>query len=265
MAEANVISGAEAIFLPGNSIGILISHGFNGTPQSVQYLAYEFAKYGYTVYAPRLKGHGTTIEEMEKTTYQDWIADIQEAYLLLKQTCHHIFVMGQSMGGALALDLATKAAIDGVLTINAALSVPEYEALARQSAPRFITEGKPDIKDAEATEITYEQVPLNAVLQLLETMKVAKQGLPDVTCPIKIFVSPEDHVVPAHCSYNIFDSVNSSERELVALDHSYHVASLDYDKDRIIQHTIDFIQNHTQNTVLEKHTAPKRIENVILS
>ena len=250
MAESKVISGAEAIFLSGNSTGILISHGFNGTPQSVKYLAEEFAKYGYTVYAPRLKGHGTTIQEMEEATYQDWIADLQEAYLLLKQTCHHIFVIGQSMGGALALDLATKTVVDGVLTINAALSVPEYEALAHQSTPRYIAEGKPDIKDTEATEITYEQVPLKAVFQLLEMMKVAKQELTDVTCPVKIFVSPEDHVVPAHCSYNIFDSVNASERELVSLDHSYHVASLDYDKDKIIKHTIEFIQSHTQNTTV---------------
>ncbi len=246
MAESNVILGTEAIFLQGNSTGILICHGFNGTPQSVKHLAEGFAKYGYTIYAPRLKGHGTTILEMEEASYQDWISDLHEAYLLLKQTCHHIFVIGQSMGGALALELATKETLDGVLTINAALSVPEYEALAHKSEPRFILEGRPDIKDTVATEITYEQVPLKAVFQLLDIMKVANQELPKVTCPIKIFVSPEDHVVPAHCSYDIFDTVNSVEKELVSLEHSYHVASLDYDKDKIIKHTVEFIKTHTK-------------------
>ena len=250
MAEYNVISGAENIFIQGNSTGILICHGFNGTPQSVKYLAESFAKYGYTVYAPRLKGHGTTIFEMEEAHYQDWIADLHAAYLLLKQTCRHIFVIGQSMGGALALELATKEALNGVLTINAALSVPEYEALAVKSEPRFIDEGKPDIKNSEATEITYNQVPLKAVFQLINFMKVAKQGLSNITCPIKVFVSPEDHVVPANCSYDIFDTVHSTEKELVSLDNSYHVASLDHDKDKIVQHTIDFIQTHTKEVTV---------------
>ena len=246
MAESNAIPGTEAIFLKGNSTGILICHGFNGTPQSVSYLAKGLAKYGYTVYAPRLKGHGTSILEMEEATYLDWISNLNEAYLQLKQTCRHIFVIGQSMGGALALNLATKVNLSGILTINAALSVPEYEAYEKKSEPKFIEEGKPDIKDTKATEITYEKVPLNSIFQLLDIMKVAKQGLPEVTCPIKIFVSPEDHVVPAYCSYDIFDSVNSSEKELISLEHSYHVATLDYDKEKIIKYTIDFIQNYSK-------------------
>ena len=250
MAESTVIQGTEAIFTNGNSIGILICHGFNGTPQSVSYLAEGFAKYGFTVYAPQLKGHGTTILEMEQATYQDWISNLHEAYLLLKQTCRYVFVIGQSMGGALALDLATTEALTGVLTINAALSVPEYEAFGHKLEPRFIAEGKPDIKDTEATEITYDQVPLKAVLQLLDLMKATKQHLSKVTCPIKIFVSPEDHVVPAGCSYNIFDTVHSTEKELVSLENSYHVASLDYDKDKIIKHTVDFIKIHIEEATV---------------
>ena len=250
MAEYHVISGAENIFIEGNATGILICHGFNGTPQSVKYLAESFAKYGYTVYAPRLKGHGTSIYEMEEANDQDWISDLHEAYLLLKQTCRYIFVIGQSMGGALALHLATKETLTGVLTINAALSVPEYEVLAGKSAPKWIAEGKPDIKDSEATEITYDQVPLSAVHGLIDIMKVAKQGLSHITCPIKIFVSPEDHVVPANCSYDIFDTVHSTEKELVSLNNSYHVASLDYDKDKIIQHTIDFIETHIKGVTV---------------
>jgi carboxylesterase len=187
---------------------------------------------------------------MEEATYHDWISNLNDAYLLLKKTCRHIFVIGQSMGGALALHLASKEAFDGVLTINAALSVPGYEAFANQVEPRFIAEGKPDVKDLQATEITYEQVPLKAVFQLLKIMKVAKQQLPQVSCPAMVFVSPKDHVVPAQCSYDIFDSVSSTEKELVALSHSYHVASLDFDKDKIIKYTVDFINTHTQKATV---------------
>ncbi|AZV41010.1 alpha/beta hydrolase [Peribacillus asahii] len=250
MTKLYVRSGAESFFLPGNSTGILICHGFNGTPQSVRYLGEEFAAHGYTVYAPRLTGHGTHVNEMEEATYLDWIDDLHEAYLLLKQTCHSIFVIGQSMGGALALHLATKETFDGVLTINAALSVPEYEVLANQVQPRFITEGKPDIKDPEAAEITYEQVPLKAVFQLLNIMKVVKQELPKVKCPSMLFVSPEDHVVPAQCTDDIYNSVSASHKEKVILPNSYHVASLDYDKDKIVERAVNFIQTHTKNAIV---------------
>lgn len=250
MTTTNVIKGAESFFIPGNSTGILVCHGFNGTPQSVQYLAEGLAAHGFTVYAPRLKGHGTTVLEMEKATHQNWMTNIHEAYLKLKQTCHHVFVMGQSMGGALALHLASEVALDGILTINAALSVPEYEAYAKKNTPRFMPEGKPDVKDTQVSEITYKQVPLKAVQQLLEITKIARQQLSQINCPAMIFVSPEDHVVPAHCSYEIFDSISSSDRELVSLNHSYHVASLDYDKDNIINYTVDFIRAHSQNATI---------------
>lgn len=250
MTGIDVIKGAESFFLPGGSIGILICHGFNATPQSVRYLGEGFSQYGYTVYAPRLTGHGTSIHDMETATYHDWMANVTNAYLLLKQTCRHVFVIGQSMGGALVLDLASKVSCDGVLTINAALSVPEYEKLAHQTEPKFIAEGTPDINDTQATEIIYEQIPLTAIHQLLNLMKITKQQVPLVTSPIMIFVSPEDHVVPAYCSYDIFDSVTSSEKELIPLHHSYHVASLDYDKNQIIKHTVAFIQTHTEHATV---------------
>jgi carboxylesterase len=245
MVKSQVIVGAEDFFLAGNSIGIVLCHGFNGTPQSVKDVGEELANNGYTVYAPRLTGHGTTIFDMEKATYHDWIADIQQAYHLVKETCERVFIIGQSMGGALALHTATEVDCDGVLTINAALSVPEYESLQNKSEPRFMKEGKPDIKNTEAIEITYDQVPLNAISQLLDVMNIAKQQLQQVKCPAMIFVSPEDHVVPAHCSYDIFDCISSTQKELVPLQQSYHVATLDYDQDIIIQHIVEFIQRHS--------------------
>ena len=131
----------------------------------------------YTVFAPRLAGHGTDEYEMETSHYQEWIQDVEMAYAKLKRTCTHVFAIGQSMGGALVLDLATKVACDGILTINAALQVPEYEIYRNQSVPRFIPEGKPDIKDDTAKEITYDQVPSKAINQLLDIMEHTSQKL----------------------------------------------------------------------------------------
>ncbi|MGW6302274.1 alpha/beta hydrolase [Peribacillus butanolivorans] len=246
MTAAKVIPGAESFFLPGNSIGILICHGFNGTPQSVRYLGDNLAAKGYTVYAPRLKGHGTDELDMETSHYQDWVHDVETAYAKLKQTCTYVFAIGQSMGGALVLDLATKVPCEGILTINAALQVPEYEIYRNQPVPRFIPEGEPDVKDDTVTEITYDQVPSKAINQLLDIMVHTSQQLENISCPILLFHSPEDHVVPARCSNQIYDTVLSLDKELIALENSYHVASLDYDKDQIIEQAYRFIQIHSK-------------------
>lgn len=78
--DFDVLPGAEPFISQGGKTGILVSHGFTGTTQSMRPLAEAFANEGYSVYAPRLKGHGTHYEDMETSTYQDWIASVEEAY-----------------------------------------------------------------------------------------------------------------------------------------------------------------------------------------
>jgi len=244
MSNSTIIFGAESFFIPGNQTGILLCHGFNGTPQSVAYIGECLAKAGFTVYAPLLKGHGTNEEDMETCSYQDWIQNIHDAYDTLKKTCSNIVVIGQSMGGALALTLAGSTACSGIITINAALEVPLYETFKYADAPRFILEGKPDINDPSAFEITYASVPLKAIQQLLLLMQDARQKLHQVSCPILICSSPDDHVVPAYCSMEIFLRISSTEKERIDLSSSYHVASLDYDKDKIVEASLCFIEQH---------------------
>ncbi|SEH68246.1 carboxylesterase [Halobacillus karajensis] len=120
-----VLNGAEEIRFEGNKVGILISHGFTGTTQSIKPLAEAYARGGYTVYCPRLKGHGTTPEDMETTSYQDWIASVESAYEWLLERCKKVFVVGLSMGGTLALYMASQyKRIAGVIPINAAIDIP---------------------------------------------------------------------------------------------------------------------------------------------
>src|SRR5690554_4668640 len=144
-----VIEGAESFYIKGGEIGVLICHGFMGTPQSVRYLGERFAELGYTVLAVRSKGHGTDYRDLEKCTSEDWFNSLENGYKVLKEECSKVFVIGQSMGGALTLKLAYKYPnIDGIMLINAALSVPAYEFVRKlDHPPRYINEGKPDIKN----------------------------------------------------------------------------------------------------------------------
>ncbi|PLR79248.1 lipase [Bacillus sp. V3-13] len=236
-----VLEGAEPFYFEGNKVGILISHGFTGSTQSMRPLGEAYAKAGYTVCGPRLKGHGTHYEEMETTTYEDWIGSIEEGYQWLKEHCDTIFVTGLSMGGTLTLYLAEKYPdIKGIIVINAAIEIPDMEAVQHANV-RFLDAIGSDIKNPNVKELAYEKTPVKSVREIVKLMEIVKNKLSQITCPVLIFVSEEDHVVPPGNSQIIYDQVSSPVKEKIELKNSYHVATLDYDQDMIIDETLVFI------------------------
>jgi carboxylesterase len=248
LTEEKVMTGAEPFLLKGNKIGILLSHGFVGTPQSVRELGEYLHRYGFTVLAPRLTGHGTSSEEMELAKYTDWLQDLEDAYLTLRETSEEVFVIGQSMGGALCLQLAAKfPEIKGVATINAALHVPAYDEFRNKRGPRFIQEGAPDIKDPNAIEVTYDAVPLTAIHELQKVLDLTINTLGNVRIPVLTLTSEEDHVVPPTDSAQILQGVSSKIKAQILLKDSYHVASLDYDKAIIAHYCHSFVEKIINN------------------
>jgi carboxylesterase len=244
-----VLPGAGSFFLKGNEIGILISHGFVGTPQSVSFLGEYLASEGFTVYGVRLSGHGTHYEDMERCNYQDWIKSIEDGFNFLQQHCRDIFVIGQSMGGTLTLNLSQKYKnIKGIMLINAAInSIPPMERYKNQHIPRFIHEGEPDIKAKNVHEITYSKVPVRSIHQLFALMAETRDRLSLVACPVLAFRSEEDHVVPPENTNFILASIQSEIKEVVPLYNSYHVASMDNEKEFIAEQCSVFINKLVRN------------------
>ncbi|PKG23314.1 alpha/beta hydrolase [Niallia nealsonii] len=246
-----VMEGAESFFWQGNDIGVLISHGFMGTPQNVRYLGGEFAELGYTVYTPRLKGHGTHFKDMEKHNHKDWFADVENAYHFLKMRCSAIYVIGQSMGGTLALWLANKYKdIPGLVLINAALSVPSYDYLVGKTSPKYVLGTAPDIKLEGVQEITYNQVSIHSIHELQKLMEKTYAIIPNVKSPILCFKSAEDHVVPPENTDYIIKNAGSFQKEAVTLTNSFHVASMDHDKEEIIEKTHEYIRKNERELKL---------------
>ncbi|MFC2949851.1 alpha/beta hydrolase [Virgibacillus sediminis] len=238
-----VLSGAESFFMEGGQTGVLISHGFMGTPQSVRFIGEKLAREGYTVLAPRLKGHGTSPYELEKCTYHEWYGELERGYKELRQHCSRVFVLGQSMGGTLSLWLArNNEGIDGVILVNPALTIPSYEHLRKKTVPRFLTEGEPDIKAKGVHEITFDSTPLKSIQELQKLMDLTPGILPEITCPVLGIKSKEDHVVPPQNTDYILEHIASPDKQKVVLNNSYHVASMDHDKGKIVEGTHDFIQ-----------------------
>jgi carboxylesterase len=233
-------------------IGILISHGFTGMPASMLPLAQAMAKAGYQVECPCLRGHGTRWEDLIGVTLEDWIEDLGTALQRLRERSDTVFVAGLSMGGTLVLRMALDdPAIRGVMLINHALVfsnplVPFAGLL--QGLVRSTPGVASDLKDPETREPAYDRTPTAGVAQLWRLAKGVHRDLPRLRQPLLVFKSREDHVVSAASAEVTMREAGSVDKRLVWLDHSYHVATLDFDKERIAAECLAFMHRIEQET-----------------
>ncbi|MGZ4486244.1 MAG: alpha/beta hydrolase, partial [Nocardioidaceae bacterium] len=166
-----VMPGAEPFTSDGGPVGVLLCHGFTGTPQSLRPWAEHLAAHDLTVSLPRLPGHGTTWREMNLTTWEDWYAELDRALTQLRARCDEVFVMGLSMGGTLVLRLAQERAghVAGVVVVNASLATERKDAkllpLLSKVLPSFPGVAN-DIKKPGVTELAYPKLGLKAALSL---------------------------------------------------------------------------------------------------
>jgi carboxylesterase len=247
MSDAAVIPGAEPLDVAGDDVGVLVLHGFTGNPGSIRPLAQAFAADGRTVVAPRLPGHGTVVEDMLDTRWSDWSAAADAAYADLAARTRLTVVAGLSMGGTLACRLAARhPEVAGLVAVNPLVQPPDPEMVAMGKA--MIDAGETvapgigsDIADPDAHETAYPGSPLRPLLSLVEGVEALQADLPRIACPVLLLTSAQDHVVPPVNSDHLA-SVVAGPVERVALDRSYHVATLDYDKDLIAERAVAFVR-----------------------
>ena len=247
-----VLDHAHPFAADGGPHGVLTLHGFTGNPGSMVGLAKAAAAAGYAVECPRLPGHGTDIADMLETTWADWTTEAEAALGRLRAKVGEdgrIVVAGLSMGGALTAYLGTRHAdLAGLVFINA---LAEPAGPLRDVVDGAIGEGTEifpgigsDIADPDAKETSYGGTPLRPLLTLLDGVSAFQDGLAAITCPVLILNSPQDHVVPPSNSDHLAANV-SGPVERVTLERSYHVATLDYDKDLVIEQTLAFVAKVT--------------------
>jgi carboxylesterase len=246
MSPAPVMDGAEPFSAAGtNGHGVLVCHGFTGNPQSMRPLASALADAGFSVELPHWPGQGTSIEDKHTTSGDDWSGAAEIAYSELESRCDKVVVVGLSMGGTLATWLASRhPEIAGLIAINAAIE-PAGEALLdilRQTIDQG-THVMPavgnDVADPEVQELAYDGVPVAGLLSLVEAQIAMAPTLGDIRCPTLIITSRNDHVVPPSSSDYLAENVGGPV-ERVFLDRSFHVATIDYDRDDIAARSVDF-------------------------
>lgn len=241
-----VLPGAEPYRHEGGEVGVLLCHGFTGTPQSLRPWAEFLAGRGLTVSLPLLPGHGTRWEDLQVTGWQDWYAEVERELRGLLERCAEVFVCGLSMGGALALRLAATHGdkVRGVVLVNPANKVHGLAAYALPVARHLVptTPGiASDIALEGSKELAYDRVPLHAAYSLRRFFQRLDRELPQVTQPLLLLHSPQDHVVPPADSARILGRVSSTDVTETILEQSYHVATLDHEADRIFEESYAFI------------------------
>ncbi|MEV7369358.1 alpha/beta fold hydrolase [Streptomyces sp. NPDC090301] len=252
-----VLPGAEPYRHEGGEVGVLLCHGFTGSPQSLRPWAEYLAARGLTVSLPLLPGHGTRWQDMQLTTWHDWYAEVDRALSELLQRCATVFVFGLSMGGALTLRLAARHgdAVKGIVLVNPGNKVHGLAAYALPVARHLVPSTRgiaSDIAKEGVTEIGYDRVPLHAAHSLRRFFQTVDAELPQVTQPVVLLHSPQDHVVPPVDSARILSRISSTDVKEILLEQSYHVATLDHDAERIFDESLAFVERLAPGLVDEQ-------------
>ncbi len=244
---SNYILGTEPEFFPGGDDGVLVIHGFTGNPQSMRPIATKLAELNLTVDLPVLPGHATAIEQMIPTRYNDYLTAIDESFNDLNEKCGRVGLVGLSMGGTLACELAAKYPVTGVALINPFIDppAPEYRNIVEEllkSGMEVAPGVGSDIKKPGSKELAYEGSPLEAALSLFEGLDNLYEKLQNIHTQILLFSSREDHVVPTS-SGDILEEKLKGHIERVWLENSYHVATLDFDQELIESRIVEFFKS----------------------
>ena len=245
-----VMPGCDAWSADGDDVGVLVLHGFTGNPVSMRPVAEAAAAAGHAVEMPRLPGHGTTWQECNRTSWRDWAREAVAAYETLRARTRAQVVVGLSMGGTLSLHLAATRGDDlaGVVAINPSIksSDPRLKALPvlKHLVPGLKGIGN-DIAKPGGDEKPYPKIPLKALASFLQLQGAVRGNLSAVTIPALVFTSRNDHVVEPANGALVMDGIGSADKEQVWLERSYHVATLDYDADELIERTLAFIKRVT--------------------
>jgi carboxylesterase len=241
--------GTEPFASDGGRVGVLLSHGFTGSPASMVPWGRQLAGLGYSVRVPRLPGHGTTWREMNTTRWQDWYGEVDRALTELRDRCDHVVVAGLSMGGCLALRLAEQRPDDvaAVVLVNPAIALARFD-IKLVPALQWVVPSMPgignDIKLVGQDEIGYDKTPLKALASQLKMWKDVRRNLASVTQPLLLFRSDDDHVVDVTSKEIVLAGVSSTVKEVVELHDSFHVATIDNDAQLIFDRTATFIADH---------------------
>jgi carboxylesterase len=280
-ADTAAPSQDRGMFHEGGATGFLLIHGLSGTPVELRYIANGLARAGHTVHCPQLAGHCGTLEQLRQSTWTDWYDGVETALDSLARRCEHVFVGGLSMGAILALRLAAQhpVKVHGCMLYAPTLwldgwGVPWYSRLfsivqqKRVANLVWFSERSPyGIKDPRLRAIIAEaihsgdpasagflRIPGGCMMELRYLVRLVRRDLASIVQPTLILHPRHDDRASlrnaAYLGRNLGGRV-----ETVVLEDSYHVITLDRQRDVVLEKTAAFANGVLQQHALEREAS----------
>lgn len=238
-------------FLKGGATGVLLIHGFTGSPVEMRPLGDYLHQRGLTVSAPLLPGHGTNADDMNRCSWRDWVGHAETALADLQSHCAQTFVGGFSMGSLIATCLAAQhTELPGVVLYAPATLIADRRLYLTPVLKHLIRampkSGESDLTDPEAhlRFWSYNEYPLAAAHELLKLSRQAQRLLPRVTCPLLILYGVYDRSIHPRSPRYTYERAGSADKELVAFTNSGHGLVVDSEWEAVARKTLEFIEAH---------------------
>lgn len=248
-----MLKGAEPFcYDVGSRTGVLLIHGFTASPQALHELGLRLRQAGFSSVAPLLPGHGTTVDDLNRTSWETIQAAAEAALLELAEHVDRVIIVGESSGGSVALRLAAAHPdlVDGVVTVGGSLIFPQ-DWLLRRLTPlyRWIKPAvrklhRADIKDRSAleTRVAYGYIPLHALNSMLHYNTAARADCPRVRAPLLVLQALHDHAVAPASADVICDTTSSTYKKVIWYPESYHIILIDLEKEQAFRDILDFVR-----------------------
>ena len=240
--------------------GVLLIHGFAGSPPELRRLGEHLAASGWRCAGPVLPGHGTQPEQLARTGWRDWAAAVQREFDSLCERCETVVVAGQSMGGLLALDLAANdlrvaavASLAAPLWFNGVLprTLPVLQHLVRWHVPGTDV----DLWNPTAVDElwSYGRRSVRAINQLQQLCSRVRGELAQVRAPVLVMHGLRDRTADPRCAQEVARRlVCSDEVELQYLPRSGHALSIDVDREVVNDRVSQWFDEHTADHVARR-------------
>ena len=236
-------------------VGILLVHGYMAAPEEVRPLAEHLYKHGYSVFAPRLRGHGTSPEDLAGRTWEDWLQSVERGYLILANSCSDVVLGGFSAGAGLALLAATDNLhkVKAVFAINCAMKLRRMTA---KLAPAVVfwnkvvdslvnDEGRRHFipNEPENPHINYLRNPISGVKELRELMNELAGRLEKIKVPVLLIQASDDPVVHPEGSKLLYEGLGSQDKELIMINSDRHGILRGAVSERVFARVTEFLDN----------------------
>lgn len=267
LGSDGVVPGAAPIELYNASPAgaVLLLHGFGDTPQTLASLAMRLHDRGFAVNVPLLPGHGRTLRDFRASNEAQWVAEARRALQELRARDERVGIVGLSMGGALAVLLATESSDVRALALLAPYLEPprSVRLLGRMSyvagwlAP-YIRGGDPrSIYDpvAHAAALSYRAVTPRAIAELVRLAGRARSRLSRVRQPTLYVQSREDYRIPAPAAERSFEALGAEEKRLEWLTGCGHVITVDYCHEKVEELVVGWMEAKVEGGHPRQHLA----------